>query len=150
MNSLSEKRDHSFTLWYFIAVIAYLLLDVAPDVKKYFIWLKPIPVLLLVMTLQTTGSSCKPVMLVKYGLFFGMIGDILLEISGSKLYFQIGVAAFLIGHIFYILAFLKATNLIETKVKFSSTIIITVLYFLGAAGATMTNLHYIWKEIESE
>ncbi len=76
-----------------------------------------------------------------------MVGDILLEISGSKYYFDIGVIAFWIGHLFYIAGYILALKMIRTQASNGITIVSTVLYFILIAGASMTNLHFIFKNL---
>lgn len=56
--------------------------------------------------LQVYESSNLYAYLVFTGIFFGLLGDIFL-IPKSKNSFLIGMAAFLVGHILYILAFLQ-------------------------------------------
>ena len=142
-----NQRDYSFTVWYFIVTIAYIVLGAFEDISKYFIWLKPIPVLLLILKLHTVRHTHQVVRLFEYGLFFGMVGDIFLEISGSKWYFNIGVAAFFIGHVCYISAYLKSVDLNKFKACKRKSLILAIVYALILAGAMMTNLHYIWKNI---
>ena len=48
--------------------------------------------------------SCKVLYVIEFGLFLGMLADVLLGIN-----FIVGVAAFALGHVFYIIAF----NIIE-------------------------------------
>jgi len=143
----SAKRDHSFTLWYFLTVIGFMVLDLFPDVKKYFIWLKPIPVLLLVLQLHSLRRNHHVIFIIEAALFFAMVGDVLLEISGSKYYFQLGVIAFFIGHLFYIVAYFKSASLIKQKSRSSYNFIITLIYFILAVAAMMTNLHFIFKNL---
>jgi len=76
-----------------------------------------------------------------------MIGDIFLEISGSKYYFNIGVASFFIGHIFYISAFLGSVKLLQTQTSTRSSLFFTIIYAVIIAGAMMTSMHYIWKNV---
>lgn len=73
----------------------------------------------------------------------------MLEISGSKTYFYIGVATFLLGHLCYIIAFHSAVNLLQTQTSTRSSVFFAVIYGVLIAGAMMTNLHYIWKNIET-
>jgi uncharacterized membrane protein YhhN len=65
------------------------------------------------MKLQTINYIHLSIKLTQYALFFGLIGDILLEIKGSEYYFQIGVVAFFIGHCFYIFGFSKAISIVN-------------------------------------
>lgn len=83
MEPTSKKRDCLFNLWYVIVVVAYMVLGAFDDVRKYFIWLKPLPVLLLILQVHSFRSFDKVVKFIEFGLLFGMIGDIFLEITGS-------------------------------------------------------------------
>ncbi len=67
------------------------------------------------MKLQTIKYIHSSIKIIQYGLCFGLIGDVLLEIKGDAVdyYFQIGVAAFFSGHCCYILGFSKAISIIN-------------------------------------
>jgi len=65
---------------------------------------KPIPVLLMALYLLLEPDKGRFQWLVIMGLLFGAMGDFFLEYSPNT--FLYGLIAFLIGHIFYILAFL--------------------------------------------
>jgi uncharacterized membrane protein YhhN len=88
-----------------IAAIAFIIGD--QDLLDIY-WLrmvtKPIPVLLMAIYLLTLSGKRSFQWLVIVGLLLGMTGDILLEYSEAT--FLLGLIAFLLGHIFYILAFL--------------------------------------------
>lgn len=58
--------------------IAYIVLGDYDDVRKYFIWLKPLPVLLLTLQLHAFKDVNRSVLFIELGLAFGMIGDIFL------------------------------------------------------------------------
>lgn len=101
----------------------------------------------MILKLHSVRESNKSVRFIETGLFFGMIGDILLEISGPKTYFYIGVASFLLGHLSYIVAFLSAVKLLQTQTSTRSSVFFAIIYGILIAGAMMTNLHYIWKNV---
>ncbi|MFJ7752679.1 lysoplasmalogenase [Peribacillus muralis] len=66
---------------------------------------KVIPMLLILLYASKTGAKGKRYpFLILLGLFFCMLGD------GLLIWFLIGLSAFLIGHLFYIAAFLKSWN----------------------------------------
>ena len=65
---------------------------------------KTVPVLLMALYLLLQPGKGRFQWLVIVGLLFGAAGDFLLELSPDA--FLFGLIAFLIGHIFYILAFL--------------------------------------------
>ena len=88
-----------------IAAIAFIIAD--QDLLDIY-WLrmvtKPIPVLLMAIYLLMLPGKRSFQWLVIVGLILGMTGDILLEYSAAT--FLYGLIAFLLGHIFYIIAFL--------------------------------------------
>ena len=98
------------------------------------------------MKLHTISHKHIFINIVKIALFFGMIGDILLEIKGSEYYFQIGVGMFMIGHILNIGGYSKAFKLISKSNQNNNklTILLTAIYFIFLSGATMTNLHFVY------
>lgn len=87
-----------------IAAVLFILAD--EDILDIY-WLrmitKPIPVLLMAMYLLMQPGAGRFKWLIIIGLLLGMTGDILLEYSPDA--FLPGLIAFLLGHIFYIIAF---------------------------------------------
>ncbi len=66
---------------------------------------KPIPVLMMALYLFLLPHKNRFNWLIIVGLLFGATGDILLEYSSHT--FLFGLIAFLLGHIFYIIAFVS-------------------------------------------
>ena len=94
----------SFYIIYFISAIVY----VTAYYNEQFIItsiVKPIPILLLLISINKNTNYNK---LIANGLFFSLIGDILL-MKTVNLFFY-GLVSFLIAHIFYIVAFIKNSN----------------------------------------
>ncbi len=87
-----------------IAAIAFIVGDIL-DLYWLRMVTKPIPVLLMAIYLLMLPGKQGFQWLVILGLIFGLSGDILLEYSQST--FLFGLISFLIGHIFYIIAFLS-------------------------------------------
>lgn len=75
--------------------------------------MRAITKLLLVPTLVvlyiTQTSEVEPLVII--ALVAGLIGDIFLMLKGKETYFILGAISFLVGHIFYILAFLKRVDM---------------------------------------
>jgi uncharacterized membrane protein YhhN len=75
--------------------------------KEMYVYIKPIPIILLVMLylFYFSGSTQKNIfhILIIVGLIFGLIGDILLAFKMR--FFLLGLIAFLIGHVSYIISF---------------------------------------------
>ncbi|MGB1014386.1 MAG: lysoplasmalogenase [Nannocystaceae bacterium] len=67
---------------------------------------KPVPVLMMILALGKTRAPYSR--LLRRGLVACLIGDILLEVSPST--FTAGLIAFLIGHVFYVLAYVTRTR----------------------------------------
>ncbi len=78
-----------------------------------------------------------------------MIGDILIEINGPETYFYIGTSAFFLGHICYSVAFFSTVQLLQVQTSTRSSVFFTVVYAVIIAGGMMTNLHYIFKYIDT-
>jgi len=90
-----------------LAGIVFALVFIAGEVIDSYplrLAARPIPVLLMALYLLLEPDKGRFQWLVIMGLLFGAIGDFFLEYSPNT--FLYGLVAFLIGHIFYILAFL--------------------------------------------
>lgn len=74
----------------------------AADIEILRLIMKPIPVLVLAIAVWMARPTHSYHRLVAVGLAFGAAGDLLLELD----LFVFGLVAFLIGHLFYIRAFL--------------------------------------------
>ncbi|MBB6063069.1 putative membrane protein YhhN [Thermosipho japonicus] len=77
----------------------------------------------LISLLNSSGVE----FLIVAGLFFGMLGDFLLEFEDKFLH---GMVSFLIGHIFYLLSFLMKFGLPNILVFFIILSILLILYFV--------------------
>jgi uncharacterized membrane protein YhhN len=119
------------------------------DVRKYFIWLKPLPVLLLALQLNAFKSVNRSVLFIELGLGFGMIGDIFLELTGSDIYFDAGVVSFFLGHICYIYGFLYAVKLLQTQTSTRSSLFFSLIYGAIIFGGVGTNMYFIWDYLKS-
>lgn len=112
----------------------YVLADILKGSASLFF------VLLGLLCFKENPSSLSRLLLI--GLFFGMIGDILLNLryvfpkNGQKI-FLLGILAFLIGHILYLIALLQKAD--HTKVWY--------FVIIGAVLAALL-LIYIFKTME--
>jgi uncharacterized membrane protein YhhN len=145
MQASTPKRDCLFNVWYFIIAIAYIVLGGYDDVRKYMIWLKPLPVLLLVLQLHAFKSVNRSVLFVELGLGFGMVGDIFLEINGPDIYFELGTIAFFLGHLCYSYAFIYATQLIQTQTSTRSSLFFSAFYAAIIFAGLGTNISFLWE-----
>lgn len=69
---------------------------------------KPLLVPLIILFYLTIAVHIS--WLIVTGLFFGFLGDVSLLWGSKKLFFAIGLLAFLVGHLFYTLAFLQSIH----------------------------------------
>lgn len=94
-----------------IALAAALLYLVAGRLDDAY-WLrmvaKPIPVLMLALWVSGLQVRGRYQLAITVGLLLSALGDILLEYSEAT--FLLGLAAFLLGHVAYIVAFLQDTR----------------------------------------
>ncbi len=83
------------------------------------------------------------------GLFFGWIGDFFLHSSGQK-FFIIGFTSFLVGHIFYIAAYLNALKTFEGYSHFNVPEIIVgvVLVIAALISAKKFNMQFSMKALK--
>lgn len=96
-------------------------------------YLKPflLPILLVAVYLS---DKFKTKSLLLTALTFSWIGDIVLLFANKgEIYFIIGLVAFLISHVFYIVLFSKQTisTSISNKISFGAGIGLILLYFFG-------------------
>lgn len=66
-----------------------------------------VPILIILYTTKVPQVEAFAVI----ALVAGLIGDLFLMITGKELYFVLGAASFLVGHIFYILAFCSRVDM---------------------------------------
>lgn len=97
-----------------LLLIFYFLLAIAELASHWFtiptlhMTSKPLLliVLLLYLFISARGVQTKTIRFIQFGLVFSWIGDVLLMfVDHGQMYFIGGLAAFLITHIFYIIAF---------------------------------------------
>ncbi len=92
---------------FLVSSLVYLLADLS-DIHLITNISKPIPLIILILMVSRNSQYNK---LISMGLVLSLIGDILLlEILDL---FVFGLIAFLIGHVFYILAFLNKSKKLE-------------------------------------
>lgn len=79
------------------------------------------------------------------GLVFGWIGDILMHIPNKKSPFllYVGTAAFIIGHIFYIIAFIKTAAIITGNSRLFSTT--ELICFIIAYAVSVFSLFVLFR-----
>lgn len=87
----------------FLTAAAAFLVALAIDNETFRVAVKAIPVLILTAAVWTHSPRTRYRELIAVGLLFGAGGDLLLELD----LFVFGLGSFLIGHLFYIPAFLR-------------------------------------------
>ena len=114
-----------FSLIY-LTITALNLEEIARLLKPFLL-----PILLIAVYLSNTFSSKK---ILLTALTFSWIGDIVLLFANKgELYFIVGLVAFLISHVFYIVLFNQqaVTTSISNKISFGAGIGLILLYFFG-------------------
>lgn len=112
----------SFSLIVVIFAILTIFIKKMPKSKVIFKVLTTFTIFLIAL-LNSSGAE----FLIVTGLFFGMIGDFLLEFEDKFLH---GMFSFLIGHIFYSLSFLIKFGIPNILVFFIILPILLILYFV--------------------
>lgn len=95
----------------FIALAATFFVGLALNADPVRTIFKGLPIALLVVRVLVARRA--QARLVAAGLFFGLLGDVCLELErlhGARLHFELGIAAFLLGHAIYIAAILRAEH----------------------------------------
>lgn len=102
----SSPATFGLAIFGFAAVIAFLVGE-ALDLYLLRVLAKPWPVLVLAAIVWASGRRpyARPI---AYGLLLSALGDVLLEVSPTT--FLVGVGAFLLAHVAYIVAFLGETR----------------------------------------
>ena len=114
-----------FSLIY-LTITALNLEEIARVLKPFLL-----PILLIAVYFSNRFSSKK---ILLTALTFSWIGDIVLLFANKgELYFIIGLVAFLISHVFYIVLFNQqaVTTSISNKISFGAGIGLILLYFFG-------------------
>lgn len=114
-----------FSLIY-LTITALKLEEIARVLKPFLL-----PILLIAVYFSNRFSSKK---ILLTALIFSWIGDIVLLFANQgELYFIIGLVAFLISHVFYIVLFNKqtVTKSISNKISFGAGRGLILLYFFG-------------------
>ncbi len=117
----------------YLGFSAFYLLITAFNQEEIARVLKPflLPIL-LVAVYFSEGFTTKKILLT--ALTFSWIGDVILLFANKgEIYFILGLVAFLISHVFYIVLFGKQTKskAISNKLSFGSGIGLILIYFFG-------------------
>ena len=98
------------------------------NLATWVFYLKPLLLLpLIVAVFISTSFKNKIILLI--ALVFSWLGDILLLfVFKDALYFMLGLVAFLMAHIFYIILFVKELKKANGKIKFKKGLILIAIY----------------------
>lgn len=117
----------------YLGFSAFYLLITAFNQEEIARVLKPFLLPLLLIAVYFTESFGTKKILVT-ALTFSWIGDIILLFADKgEIYFILGLVAFLVSHVFYIVLFSKQTisKTISNKLSFGAGIGLILLYFFG-------------------
>ena len=117
----------------YLGFSAFYLLITAFNQEEIARVLKPFLLPLLLVAVYFTESFGTKKILVT-ALTFSWIGDIILLFADKgEIYFILGLVAFLVSHVFYIVLFSKQTisKTISNKLSFGAGIGLILLYFFG-------------------
>ncbi len=135
-----------YFLFLFVVIADIMLMLTHADQYRYFT--KPLLVPMLVMSLLVATPKTKHVRsktLIILALAFCLGGDILLLFQKDDIiYFQYGLAAFLVGHVFYILFF--------TRIKpfAKETALFTFICGLGILAYIIFLLVLLWRNLAKD
>jgi uncharacterized membrane protein YhhN len=100
------------------------------NLATWLFYLKPLLLLpLIIAVFISTSFKNKIILLI--ALVFSWLGDILLLfVFKDAIYFMLGLAAFLIAHIFYIVLFVKELEKANGKIEFKKGLILIAIYLI--------------------
>ena len=120
-------------LYIFIRYSIFYLAMIALNQEEIARYLKPFLLPLLVVAVYLS-EKFKTKTLLLTALTFSWIGDVILLFADKgEIYFILGLVAFLVSHVFYIVLFSKQTisKTISNKLSFGAGIGLILLYFFG-------------------
>lgn len=121
------KTEKQFSILFFIIVLIELL-SASTNTLQYvhFIAKPAIVISLIVVFLKTSQLLSKSIKnLTLLALIFSLLGDVLLMfVDTSAHFFTLGLVAFLIAHIMYVLLFLKHRNKTKSPFGFVALLLI--------------------------
>ncbi len=121
------KTEKQFSILFFIIVLIELLSGSSESLLSIHYIAKPaIVISLIFLFVKTSKSLSKPIKnLTLLALVFSLLGDVLLMfVDKSEYVFTLGLVAFLIAHIMYVLLFLKHRNKVKSPFGFIALLLI--------------------------
>jgi uncharacterized membrane protein YhhN len=101
--------ENIFLIAYFIVAIADLYACIKENRKLEYV-AKPLLMPMLAVYFIFGTHAFGTDWLIVLALVFGFLGDVFLMLENEEKWFMFGMAAFLIGHIFYIISFLMSVG----------------------------------------
>ncbi len=126
-----SKAEKSFTLLFFLIVIAELICGSIQSLSQLHYITKPLILIVLMVFFwkHSIHLSLKTKTTMVFALMFSLLGDILLMfVAVSANYFIGGLVAFLLAHIMYVFTFLKQRSSRKIKPAF---LIVVLVYAIG-------------------
>lgn len=125
--------------YFFIGFSTFYLVLLLFNQEYITFWMKPllIPILSIMVLLEKEFPTKK---LLLSALFFSWIGDVVLLFANQgAVYFIVGLVAFLVAHLLYIILFIKIQKIKSTK-YFPYTFFV-VAYLIGLLSFLWNNLY---------
>lgn len=125
------NTEKKFSILFFIIVLFELITANTETLQTAHYIAKPAIVISLIVLFIKTSHSLKKIIktLTLLALFFSLLGDVLLMfVNQSPHFFTVGLVAFLIAHVMYILVFLKHKNKSKSALGF---LVLLLIYALG-------------------
>jgi len=128
-----SKTEKSFTLLFFIIVIAELICGSIESLSQLHYITKPLILVALIIFFgkrsKRLDQKAKTIMFL--ALMFSLLGDVLLMfVDLHANFFMGGLVAFLLAHIMYIIIFLKQHNQHKIKSLFLSVVLVYAMGLL--------------------
>ncbi len=123
------KKEQKATLLFLILLIIDCIVLSSDSFVTYRFISKPLIVGALLLYTFSVNFEQKTKRILLFALLFSLLGDVFLLFS-SELYFILGLASFLIAHIFYCILFLNPKQLTNKKTLLLFFILAAYAYFI--------------------
>lgn len=111
-----EREKPFYPRWVYILLdvlfVVFSVLYMIGDTDHYNItvlrFAKPLPTWIMILELIPLRNINSYIKVIMFALFFGSLGDILLElVSYSEILFYVGALSFLVGHLLFVISFIS-------------------------------------------
>lgn len=132
-----------------LAIILTALIQPIGEVFRiyYLQMIKPIPIILMIYYIHEKNKSKNELVsnLVKYGLIFSLVGDILLMANDTSS-FVLGTSFFMVAHVIYIFAFRVGEKVKKLENKF---VVMRKVGYAIVFVALLLNEYDLWDKVPS-